>query len=104
MCVHVYVGFRCASIADFMHMRTMFYRVTTLEDLFATVKDSWAVHTFMILWIYHGLINFNDADFNDGQQQVPSLQDLFKTVKPGMILCFLKQLPCTGFYEELVIA
>ena len=41
-------------------------------------------------------------DFNNVRQrfyQVPSVQDLFKTVKPEGILEFLKQLRCTDFYE-----
>ena len=49
------------------------------------------MRTFLPLLVYDGLIEC--ADFNDGQQrfyQVPSLQDLFKTVKPEVILDFLK--------------
>ena len=49
----------------------------------------------------------NRMYFNDAWgrfYQAPSLQDLFKTVKPDVILDLLKAERCTGFCEALVIA
>ena len=54
------------------------------------------------LTIKHLLIKC--ADVRQRFYQVPSVQDLFKAVKPEVILDFLNQLCCTVFYKELVVA
>ena len=46
------------------------------------------------------------ADLNDGRRifyQVPSLQDLFKTVEPEVILDFLKAASVQAFMKSLIV-
>ena len=64
---------------------------STNPRVFTKKKGHPKMHPICPLTIKHLLIKC--ADFNDVQRrfhQVPSLRDLFKTVKPGVILDFLK--------------